>query len=100
VMLLDRAGSVLSMTPSVRATLGYSAADFAGRTQLDFVHPEDREQTRIFLERLVQNPGSTASISHRFRHKDGGWRWLEVVGTSLLNEPAVQAIVTNSRDIT
>jgi PAS domain S-box-containing protein len=36
----------------------------------------------------------------RLRHKDGSWRWVEAVATNLLNEPGVEAIVFNIRDIT
>ena len=35
----------------------------------------------------------------RCRHKDGTWRWVEVVMTNLLQDPDVQALVMNVRDI-
>ncbi len=34
------------------------------------------------------------------RHKDGTYRWLEYIGTSLLDDPLAGAIVVNYRDIT
>ena len=41
-----------------------------------------------------------ASVTIRHRHKDGSWRYLEVVGRSLLDDPAVGGVVLNSRDMT
>ncbi len=34
------------------------------------------------------------------RHADGSWRYIEVVGTNLLDDPSVDGIVANYRDIT
>jgi PAS domain S-box len=36
----------------------------------------------------------------RLRHQDGSWRWMEGSLTNLLDEPAVQSVVINYRDIT
>ena len=37
---------------------------------------------------------------YRFRHKDGSWRWMESVGTYLLDDPDVGGVVVTSRDVT
>jgi len=39
-------------------------------------------------------------FENRYRHKNGSWRWVESIGTNMLEEPAVRAIVANYRDIT
>jgi PAS domain S-box-containing protein len=49
---------------------------------------------------MLKEPGRSASLQARYRHKNGSWRWLEGVGTNLLANPAVHAIVVNYRDIT
>ena len=36
----------------------------------------------------------------RLRHQDGSWLWIEGFFTNLLDEPAVQSVVINYRDIT
>ena len=45
-------------------------------------------------------PGVYEPIVYRVRHRDGTWRWLEGTATNLLDEPAIQGIVVNARDIT
>jgi PAS domain S-box-containing protein len=37
---------------------------------------------------------------YRIRTASGEWRWVESVGTNHLNDPAVRAIVVNTRDVT
>jgi hypothetical protein len=34
------------------------------------------------------------------RHADGGWCWIEGIGTNLLEEPDVRAVVVNYHDVT
>jgi PAS domain S-box-containing protein len=39
-------------------------------------------------------------VEVRYKHKDGGYRWIEVAGVSLLDDPAVRGVVLSSHDIT
>jgi PAS domain S-box-containing protein len=64
------------------------------------MHPEDNERIQTLFTRLVAQPGAVIPSIYRYRHKDGSWRWLEATGTNLLDDPSVQAIIVNCRDIT
>jgi PAS domain S-box-containing protein len=84
---------------SARVT-GYTPEDIYGRSFLDYVALENVERDRVMLESLLQDPGGTRTIEGPFRHKDGSWHYYEAVVTNLLEDPAVQGIVINSRDVT
>ena len=45
-------------------------------------------------------PGMWARVRCRQRHADGSWRWFEHVLTNMFDVPAVQGVVSNSRDTT
>ncbi len=100
VSLIGADSTVLYSSPSTSRVLGYSPEEFVGYSGLELVHPDDREYAMKVLSELVQQPGTVVSVQVRVRHKDGSWRWTESVGTNLLDEPSVQAIVVNYRDIT
>jgi PAS domain S-box-containing protein len=100
VTLVRADGTVLYNSPSSERVLGYRPEEFVGCTAFELVHPEDRDRARSRLVELVQKPGTPMIVEMRIRHKDGSWRWVECVGTNLLAEPAVEAIVINFRDIT
>ncbi|MGH2524793.1 MAG: PAS domain-containing protein, partial [Anaerolineales bacterium] len=98
--LVDAEGCILYSSPSVSRLLGYSVEEFVGRNAFEFIHPDDHAHTGAVLANLVQQPRQSASAHYRIRHKDGAWRWNEAVGTNLLDEPTVRALVVNYRDIT
>lgn len=49
---------------------------------------------------MARTPGAVGRAEVRLRHKDGSWRFVEVVTANLVDEPAVGGIVINGRDIT
>ncbi len=66
---------------------------------LELVHPEDREVVAAAFEQLLAQPGQTLSFIYRMQHADGYWVWLESLCTNWLADPAIQGIVSNTRDI-
>jgi PAS domain S-box-containing protein len=55
--------------------LGYTASDLVGTCLHDYVHAEERETVRKWLECLIRD-GATASITSRCRDKAGNLRWI------------------------
>jgi signal transduction histidine kinase len=69
-----------------------------GKQLSDFMHHEDIDPSRLFLQDLLRNP-DTLIHQCRLRHRDGGWRLVEISGSNLLEDPTVQGLVLNARDI-
>ena len=100
ISVLDDNGDLHYTSPAVERVLGYGRAELVGTYLAELVHPDDVPVLLELFERAIQAPGRPRTAEVRMRHKDGGWRVLETVGTSLLDDPAVQGIVVNSRDVT
>ncbi len=100
ISLLSADGILLWESPAVIRNLGYPPDEFLGRSTLELVHPDDLGWILSILAELIQKPESRLKGSFRMRRVDGTWRWVEAVVTNLLNEPSVNAIVVNYRDIT
>ncbi len=71
----DAEGRWISVNPAWERVLGWSEADIVGRTTEWLEHPDDRERTRAEVAHLAAG-GRTLAFENRFRHKDGGYRWL------------------------
>ena len=100
VTLMEATGIVRYQSPAIERMLGYSSEELLGKSAFDYVHPDDLQRVEMAFAEVVKDPGRRPSAEYRFRHKDGSWRWLESVGTNLIEEPDAGAYVVNSRDIT
>jgi diguanylate cyclase (GGDEF)-like protein/PAS domain S-box-containing protein len=100
IAILDTSGAVLYASPTTARILGYEPGEFTGGIGFDLLHPRDRDGIETLFAQLAQEPGGRITAEARVRHKNGTWRWVEAIGTNLLAEPTVQAIVINYRDIT
>lgn len=98
--LIDEHGVIIYESPASTRMLGYAPGELLKQSLFEFLPPEDQDADVRRMKRLLVHPGATVSGEILFRHKGGSWRWLDVVGTNLLHEPAVGAIVLNYRDIT
>jgi len=100
IALLDREGTILYASPSLKRVLGYDPERVVGTPMIEGVHPEERPQVAAFFRRWSERPGVAPMIAFRFHHSEGSWRQLEAVANNLLDDPDVGAIVVSARDVT
>jgi len=100
IVLVSADGKILYESPAVTRVLGHNPEERVGTNAFERVHPDDIEGVISIFEQILRQPEQDVITQLRIRHKDGSWRWVEAVGSNLLDEPAVQAIVANYRDIT
>lgn len=90
VMIADPDGTIRYISPSVERVLGYLSEEMIGTNSADYVHPDDMERSFEELDALLFKPGvHPVAVVTRVRHKDGSWRHLEGLASSLLDNPAV-----------
>lgn len=99
IKILDKKGIFTFSSPSVEKVLGYRQNEIVGQSTFDFIHPDDLQD---ILERfeIIKKTDYHEIPYFRFKNQKGEWRWLETKLTNLLADPAVQGIVSNSRDVT
>ena len=100
ITVLAPDGKITYQSPSVQRLLGRRAADLVGTALGDLVHPDDRHDVNTSLTRLVEAPGATANLGCRLQHQDGSWRHVESICTNLADDPRVNGLVLNIRDVT
>jgi PAS domain S-box-containing protein len=101
IAILNVAGAITYITPSVERVLGYAPGELQGLQYVSLVHPDDRERVQAVLDRLAQiSDASVPVAAYQLRSISGSWRVLESVGSNLLGHPQVRGLVLNMRDIT
>jgi PAS domain S-box-containing protein len=91
---------VIYASSSVERVLGYTPEEFVGRSLYGAVHPDHRHHMADTVAELLAEPKKIVIDEVRLLHKDRSWRWIECTMRNLLQEPSVQALVINFRDIT
>jgi len=97
--IIDSDGTITYVSPSVARTLGYDPEELVGEVGYEYQHPDDREAVADAIESVRTNPDETRTIETRFRHADGSWRWIESTLQDRFDDPKIDGILMNSRDI-
>jgi PAS domain S-box-containing protein len=100
ITVLEPDGTVRSETGGIASMLGYTEVEMVGQNALSFIHPDDRTLVQRTINGLASGERVADSVTFRFKHADGSWRYLESVGNSQVDNPAICGIVVNSRDVT
>ena len=100
ITVYDADGTIRYLSPTIKQMLGYEPAERIGSTAFDLIHPSDVARTKGAFVEALRRPGLPITVEARVRHRDGSWRYIEAVGTNLLDDPDVKGIVLNSRDVT
>jgi PAS domain S-box-containing protein len=87
-------------SPSHEALLGIPGSDLVGTSPLDLLHPDEVDRvSHAFAEQLLEGR-DPVPIEHRVRRHDGSWRWVESVAMDFTEDPAIQGILVNAREVT
>ena len=89
-------GYFKQVNPAWTKTLGWSAEELTSRPWLDFVHPDDREDTVGAGQRLHEGI-AVYSFENRYRSKDGSYRWLSWNSIAVEEKQVIYGV---ARDIT
>ncbi|WP_279322700.1 PAS domain S-box protein [Rhodothermus marinus] len=100
VALHDAEGRVVYVSPSAERIVGYTPEELIGHRLEEFWHSEDRKRLPSLPEQAGEedHPGV---LVYRFRHRQGGYRWLETHVRAIRDETGqVVQLQTSSRDVT
>jgi PAS domain S-box-containing protein len=93
-------GICLYASPACRTLFGWEPEELVGRSGYDFFHPEDVPRIREDHAALLREK-ETITVTHRSRHKDGGYVWLESIVRSIRDPQsgAIREFIAVSRDV-
>lgn len=99
ITLSTKDGKMLYGSPSITTRFGYSIEEIPGASFTDFLHPDDLVQYLDKRQEVINKPGKSYYSLLRLRHKNGNWIWCEATITNMLEEPGIEAMVSNFRDV-
>jgi PAS domain S-box-containing protein len=100
VMIVDDAGTIDYVSPAITRVMGYDPDEIVGTNAFDFVYPADIEAAIQALSNTMTGPDDEVAVEFRAEHADGSIRWLEARGRDFLDDPVIDGVMVNVRDVT
>jgi PAS domain S-box-containing protein len=97
--LIDQEATIFYASPSLTKVIGFTVEDFVGTNVFAYIFEGDRERLRKLFGEILTSPGKTLTAEYRTLTKSGEVKWMEGIGTNLLEEPGVRGIALCYRDI-
>src|SRR6201988_3044130 len=100
IALVDVKGRRLYNSPAYKRVLGYSPSELSETSSFEQIHPDDRMRV-LEAAREARESGVGRRLEYRIKHKDGSWRVLESVASTIRDAKGeVAKLVIVNRDIT
>ena len=100
VAVIDDNAFFTYVSPSIFGMLGYKPDELVGTSVGQLLPEEEVRPASRAHARVLDHPFDQVSVESRVRDRDGDWHMLDVTITDLRDEPAVEGIVLNARDVT
>ncbi len=98
--IIDANGIMKYISPNITKWFGWLPEELTGADGLLTVHPEDADHTRKEFVSVLENDMSSRTLEYRYRCKNGDYKYIELTASNLVNDPLINGILMNYRDIT
>jgi len=100
IAILAADTTILEISPSIEPMLGYTTDFMNGKSVLEFVHPDDVGKVVETHKSVADGEKASNASDCRFKHADGTWHTLSVVGRVFQDTAGDMRIIVNARDVT
>lgn len=100
ISIYNQNGIITYESPSIIHILGYTPEELIGKNGFNIYDDDGNKKIKVAFDNLIENPDKPVSFELLFKKTDEEEIWLETIGRNLLNNPAINGIIFNTRDIT
>jgi diguanylate cyclase (GGDEF)-like protein/PAS domain S-box-containing protein len=99
ISLIRPSGDVIYQSASSMRVFGYPSVELLGRRFAELLDQPSRVKFNAAVLEAAKSASRNDALELRLVHADGAWRQVETTVTNLLADPAVGALVLNTRDV-
>lgn len=86
IWAIDLEGNHIYTNPAVELILGYTSEEVLGANALSLLHEDDRPLVEELLSKCITEKDGWTGVVFRWKHKNGGYRYLESNGLPVLDQ--------------
>jgi PAS domain S-box-containing protein len=98
-VLIDKDGKQIYISDAAERDTGFSVEELKGPIQ-NVILPPDLGIVMQAWEKVIKSPGEIVRVQYRHKHKYKDYIWYEAAAQNYLDNPTINAVVVNVRDIT
>jgi len=83
---INSEGALRLLNKAFAGLLGYKAEELKGRSYMDIVHTEHRQENEGLFDELLNGKRDVFNQIKRYRHKDGSERWVQVNTARIISQ--------------
>lgn len=97
--LINASGEQIFLTAASERSTGFTIGELKG-SFVNVIHPDDLEIVMEAWKKVLANKDETVRVQYRHKHKYREYIWYEAFARNYLDNPALNAVLINVRDIT
>ncbi|MBN1144428.1 MAG: PAS domain S-box protein [Bacteroidales bacterium] len=99
LILVNKNGEQFYISDAVERDTGFTIDELKGPIQ-NVIYPPDLDMVMQVWEKLLNSKNEVVRVQYRHKHKHKEYIWYEAAAQNHLDNPAINAVVVNIRDIT
>jgi len=101
VYALSLDGIFTYVSPNWTEILGHTVSEVIGKSFSEFVHPDDIDKCRLFLEQVISTKQKQQGVRYRVKHANGSYMWHMSNASPILDDNGnVTSYMGIARDVT
>ncbi len=100
IAILNREGKLTHVAPATEGQLGYKTDFLLNKNLFRFLHKEDLAAYKARFELVLNSDRKIQMPLARVRNTKGEWRWISSSIINLFDNPSIEGLVINGRDVT
>ncbi len=100
VVVLGADGNAVFESASISRVFGFRPRELTARRILRMIHPDHRRHAIEVGRELMAHHGAERHLDFRVADGAGGYRWIEAILVDLIEDPDVNGLLINARDVT
>jgi PAS domain S-box-containing protein len=99
ITILDKKGIIVFENSPKNRILDFDIDELLGKSIFDIIHPDETDTFTALFKDIISKPDKQIKKEYRSLHKNKKWIWVESIFSNQLDNPTINGIVVNSRDI-
>jgi diguanylate cyclase (GGDEF)-like protein/PAS domain S-box-containing protein len=98
--IISSDGTIKYMSDVAERVIGYKAEERIGKKIFDYYTGKELEKLKKMINFVLKHPGKKIQGNIIFKNKDGKEIFLDINMQNFINDPTIEGIIVNFRDIT